>query len=187
MRTPVAAEDMGLYDHGGLQLVRLFVAVWAPSELRRALELLPRPKTRAVSWTLPDQWHITLCFIGEVETPQYAVEAFLDRSAACPPPQLATAGPKVVLSKKRLIVLPVSGLGQLAQVFQQAFGAQRKFFGHLTIGRLRHPHPIEDSWRAILGIPVECSWEVTTVDMIASLPDGHRRRYEVLGTIRLSA
>lgn len=52
---------------------RLFVAVQVPDEIKAALEraqgkLRPTAPESAVRWTNPDQMHITLRFLGSVET-----------------------------------------------------------------------------------------------------------------------
>jgi RNA 2',3'-cyclic 3'-phosphodiesterase len=50
--------------------VRLFVALTPPAEvaqeLRSATERL-RAEHPALRWTLPEQWHLTLAFLGEVD------------------------------------------------------------------------------------------------------------------------
>jgi RNA 2',3'-cyclic 3'-phosphodiesterase len=51
--------------------VRLFVAIDAPAPVRAALDSLPQ-KMRDVVWTPPHQYHITLRFIGDVESAQVA-------------------------------------------------------------------------------------------------------------------
>ena len=46
--------------------MRLFVAVWPPVDVVERLSELPRPAVDGVRWTTPDQWHVTIRFLGEV-------------------------------------------------------------------------------------------------------------------------
>lgn len=74
-------------------MLRLFVALDPPDAVREALAALPRP-LRGVSWTPPEQYHLTLRFIGEVGA---------DRRDAI---ENALAGIKV-----ESFILPVEGTG----------------------------------------------------------------------------
>ena len=47
--------------------MRLFVAVRPPPEVIDVVAALPRPERHGVRWTRPDQWHVTLRFLGDVE------------------------------------------------------------------------------------------------------------------------
>lgn len=58
-------------------MIRLFVAIDAPAVVRDALAVMAEP-IRGVAWIPPHQYHLTLRFIGEVETPRLdAVERAL--------------------------------------------------------------------------------------------------------------
>lgn len=48
---------------------RLFIALTLPSAVRDVLATLPR-KLAGVSWTPPEQWHLTLRFLGDVPVQQ---------------------------------------------------------------------------------------------------------------------
>ncbi len=47
--------------------MRLFVALELPEDVKARLKAwLGQPKARDWRWTSPDQWHVTLAFLGEV-------------------------------------------------------------------------------------------------------------------------
>ncbi len=47
--------------------MRCFVAVLPPPGVLDVLARLDRPAAPGVRWTHPDQWHVTLRFLGEVD------------------------------------------------------------------------------------------------------------------------
>jgi 2'-5' RNA ligase len=46
---------------------RVFVAARLPASLISQVRALDRPARAGLRWTTEDQWHVTLCFLGEVE------------------------------------------------------------------------------------------------------------------------
>jgi 2'-5' RNA ligase len=46
---------------------RLFVAVWPPAGVVETLQALERPDIPRLRWTTPEQWHVTLRFLGSFE------------------------------------------------------------------------------------------------------------------------
>ena len=47
--------------------MRLFVAAWPPEPVVSVLAALERPSVEGVRWTAPEQWHVTLRFLGDVD------------------------------------------------------------------------------------------------------------------------
>ena len=47
--------------------MRLFVAVWPPYEVVNSIAALERPPLPGLRWTTPDQWHVTMRFLGDVD------------------------------------------------------------------------------------------------------------------------
>ena len=45
--------------------MRLFVAVWPPEEVVAELTALPRKDGRGVRFVAPENWHVTLRFLGQ--------------------------------------------------------------------------------------------------------------------------
>ena len=118
---------------------RLFVAVWPPPAFAEQLVSLPRPEQRGVRWTPPENWHVTLRFLGEADPEE--VGARLD--GAVFPPATATLGPVVQRLGRGLVVVPVTGLDQLAAAVADVTSdlgqpvGNRGFRGHVTLARFR--------------------------------------------------
>jgi 2'-5' RNA ligase len=169
--------------------VRLFVSVEPPSAV---LDQLSSVVTAArsgagganVRWAGPDTWHMTLRFLGEVDDPAPVVEALSEASL---PAATAVLGPAVELLGKRVVMVPVTGLDDLAASVVKATASlgeppeDRDFRGHLTLGRLsrlgRSGRPPQLD---CLGTPVAGEWRVESLALVRShLGDGPAR-YENL-------
>ena len=114
--------------------VRLFIAIDLPSAQRATLVALGGP-TRGLAWTPPEQLHLTLRFLGDIEEARIA--------------DLTTALDRVRVEP---FVLPLEGLGAFpprgaAQVLWVGVG-----HGHPRLFQLRQQ--IDDALLA-LGLPVD--------------------------------
>ncbi|MDP9386758.1 MAG: hypothetical protein M3Q48_02235, partial [Actinomycetota bacterium] len=87
--------------------MRLFVAVWPPADVVDGLAALPRPEVPGLRWTAPEQWHVTLRFLGEVDLAA-ARRAFAatDITGAA----VAELGPATGRFGRRVLHVPVAGL-----------------------------------------------------------------------------
>ena len=130
---------------------RLFVALDLPEPLRQAVRAL-QCGLRGARWLEGDGLHLTLAFIGEVDTSaQRRIETALDDVTA-PPLRLELHGVGHYPPRGALRVLwtgasPKAELGSLAQAVRRALGRagftpeRRKFAPHVTIARFHHPPP----------------------------------------------
>ena len=156
---------MGKPERGSL---RLFVALWLPGPLSRAVsarldEL--RRGSRGVRWVRPDQLHLTLKFLGETpstELPELT-SALAGVAAETRPFHLSLApggvfppnGPPRVVW---LGLTPEEDLAALAARVEEALAPlghapeRRPFRAHLTLGRAE-PGAVFD--RGLLGRPLE--------------------------------
>jgi RNA 2',3'-cyclic 3'-phosphodiesterase len=176
--------------------VRLFVAVWPSAAARAALDTLPRPPTPGLRWTTPDQWHVTLRFLGEQDDADPAAAAVrrvpggLEGSA--PGPVAGSLGPATSwFPGRRVLQVPVEGLDRLAAAVDTAFdgapgpgagGRDRPFVGHLTVARTRGQRrgPID-----LAGAPCAAPWPVNRVTLVRSTLGGSGSRYEILAAAPL--
>jgi RNA 2',3'-cyclic 3'-phosphodiesterase len=165
-------------------MARLFVAVWPPPAVVRAIAAeVPRPPRPGVRWVPPQDWHVTLRFLGRAE-PAEAVEA-LDRLVGVP--VRASIGPAVTTLGRAVVCLPVGGLDDLAGAVRSATAGvgqppdPRGFTGHLTLARRRGRAQVPT------GSRFEAGFEVDEVALVASdtLPSG--ARYRVLQRWRLGS
>jgi 2'-5' RNA ligase len=160
---------------------RLFVAVWPPEALVAQLAALPRPPVPAVRWTVEEQWHVTLRFLGSVDDPAEA------RAALSGLPALgavtATAGPRLISLSRSLLCLPVQGLDELAAAAQQATATvgqppdERPFRGHITLARGKAKTNVS----RLAGSPLEATWPVEEVTLVGSETHPQGARYTVIG------
>ena len=187
--------------------IRLFFSINPPpdvihhlsaiqSEVRKVLETGFDPH-RAVRWTRPTQFHLTILFLGNVPPPEIA--------------NLELAANEVMASFKELPVLTLSGIGsfpafhrprvlwvgfrsngllqQLQSGFLAAFSKKiplkenERSYPHITIARFRHlPRRFAERMRILSEkdwFP-ECFWRVNSVSLMRSVPGPEGAEYTCL-------
>jgi 2'-5' RNA ligase len=166
-------------------MARLFVAAWPPAEVVDHLaRLLPRPPTAGVRWVPPENWHVTLRFLGRCDPGEAA--AALDRLTT--PPARAEAGPALVALGRSVLCVPVAGLEHLAAAVVAATAGigqppqPRAFHGHLTVARIDGRR----SAAALGRIPVEARFGVGEVVLVASDTRPEGAVYHRLGSWALA-
>jgi RNA 2',3'-cyclic 3'-phosphodiesterase len=172
--------------------VRLFVAVWPDPAAREAFAALPRPGVPSVRWSTPDQWHVTLRFLGDVADPDPVRDAFgrLLVSGGAPPSVML--GPATAwFSGRRVLQVPVAGLDVLAADVEAALarvsglsGRDLPFSGHVTVARARGRSrgPVD-----LAGMPCRARWIVDEVTLVRSTLGGSGSRYEIIDTVPLAS
>ncbi|HUR18056.1 MAG TPA: RNA 2',3'-cyclic phosphodiesterase [Acidimicrobiales bacterium] len=169
--------------------MRAFVAVWPPPEVVASLAGLPRPEVEGLRWTGPDQWHVTLRFLGEVDEDE-AAWAFDTIGAGTP--AVAGMGPATGRFGRRVLHVPVSGLDAVAAATVAATGGighppeDRPFAGHITLARARHPRGVD--LRSLAGASIAGTWAVPEITLVASrLGAGRqgRARYDIVRRLAL--
>jgi 2'-5' RNA ligase len=165
-----------------MPVARLFVAAWLPPPILDLVAGLDRPQDEGVRYTRPDQWHVTLRFLGSCAVDD-ALRAFgvveADRSDA-------ELGPAVARLGRSVVVVPVRGLEPLAEAVVRATAQvgeppdPRPFTGHVTIARLRNRPACR-----VAGQRVSATFTVDEVHLVRSdlRPDG--AVYETIATRRL--
>lgn len=162
---------------------RLFLAVLPPSEVVEVLAGMPRPEAPGLRWTRPHQWHVTLRFLGHAD-PEDVVAAMASFSWTS---AVAELGPVSATLGRHVVMVPVSGLDDLASVVTAATARVgmppegRPFVGHLTLARSKGPVPAGSA-----GTPISASFPVGEVCLVRSraLTDGVE--YEVLERFSLA-
>ncbi len=191
--------------------MRLFVAVVPPPEVLTDLGAAVAPHQaehaahRDLRWTGPEDWHVTLAFLGDVPDPAAtgqtpalapALAPALQRAAAGHRPfplALAGAGAFPAASHARVLWCGLDGnhpaLAALAASVADAVtragaappDAGRPFRPHLTLARTRGrtPADVRDLVTALSGY-ASPSWPVDRIQLIDSHPGG-RPRYSPIG------
>lgn len=157
---------------------RLFVCLWPPDEVRSVLESLHRKDQVGVRFVPPENWHVTLRFIGDADP--HAVAAALDGAKFSP--TTVRLGPAVDVGSGRTLFVAATGADDLATEVVRTTGhlgdqpIRRRFLGHVTIARLKK----RANMPRALGTRVEAAWRPAYVALVASRlhPDG--ARYETL-------
>ncbi|MFM2077184.1 MAG: hypothetical protein RJA49_1074 [Actinomycetota bacterium] len=161
------------------RMARLFVAVWPSEDAVAALTELRRKDQRGVRFVSPENWHVTLRFLGEADT-----DEVIDALDGAPlPAAVARLGPAVDVLSDRALVVPVAGLDDLAEVVRDRTAhlgqtSRRRFAGHLTVARVKPKVPMP----ATLGTMVHAEFEVREVALVRSRLDPDGARYTTLHT-----
>jgi 2'-5' RNA ligase len=158
-------------------MARLFLAVWPPDDVVAELRMLHRKDQRGARFVRPENWHVTLRFLGDSDP--NVVAAALDGVAF--EPTIARLGPAVDVLDERVLVVPVQGLDEIARSVRartRDIGepAPKRFVGHLTIARVKPRVPMP----RVLGSMIEAAFEVSEIALVQSRlhPDG--ARYETI-------
>jgi 2'-5' RNA ligase len=165
---------------------RLFVAVQPPEDVLDLVAGLTRPDVDGLRWTTREQWHVTLRFLGSVEMDE-ATDAFRRVSVGATTAEL---GPETGRFGKRVLQVPVAGLGEVASAVLVATRdvgrppEDRPFNGHLTLARARDRRRGVDL-RALTGAPLAASWPVGEVCLVESHLHPHGANYQVVETVFL--
>lgn len=181
--------------------MRVFAALTPPEHVLEDLEDFLSPRrddsaARALSWTHPDAWHLTLAFMGSARPD--AVDAFVERLAegaldvAPPPAQIRGGGAFPVVERARVLYAAVpdaaGALGRLSERTRSAAAVSgcapdgRAFVPHLTLARSRRP--IEATrWVRVLDTYAGPAWTPTHVAVIESHLGPGRPRYAVLAEV----
>jgi 2'-5' RNA ligase len=163
----------------------LFVAVRPPADVLRALHRLPRPDQPGVRWVPPDQWHVTLRFVGDADVGALD-RALADRFGAPVAAPTCVLGPKVSRLGRSVVCVPAAGLDELAAAVREATASlgeppdPRPFAGHLTLARLRNRAAC-----GLAGAAFSARFAVAEVELVSSRLGAQGARHEVVARYRL--
>ena len=157
------------------------MAVWPPAGVVDLLAALPRPTVPGLRWTTPDQWHVTLRFLGAVDDVGAARSALAGVEIA---PVVARLGPAVGRFDHRILHVPVAGLEPLAAGVVAATAdlgeepEDRPFRAHITLARATRRAQVD--LRPLAGGPFEADWPVDSVCLVQSHLSPKGARYETV-------
>jgi 2'-5' RNA ligase len=180
---PRADPGATLPSDSFLDVPRLFIAVLPPPLVFECLAGLSRDESAGVRWTTPDQWHVTLRYLGKVaEESAHAVFNEIDAS-----PARAVLGPTVERLGREVVVAPVDGLDSLAASVSASIGEfgdaphPDGFRGHLTLARQRGGGTC-----SIDSLAIDASFEVEEIVLVRSDLHAEGARYTTVARSRLS-
>lgn len=170
---------------------RLFIALPAPAAVKAAIQVLQaelrgRLPDRCARWTRPEQLHLTLKFLGDVERAQLeslteAVQAVCARFA---PLRLRAEGVGCFpdLRLPRVVWVGITDLSGQLPSLQSALKCataahaeemrEKEFTGHITIARTKHlSRPEAELLAQLLPRQAECrfgEWTAAAVELMRS-------------------
>jgi 2'-5' RNA ligase len=139
------------------QHLRLFIAIAVPDLVKAQIKTTQDQfrmslERGVVRWTKPDQYHLTLRFLGRMEAGlvEPLVDALRAVCRSAPSLQLRASGISFFPNARmpRVVWIGVQDSGQRLGAFQQAIQeatqrftaekAEERFIGHITLGRINH-------------------------------------------------
>ncbi|HEX3461841.1 MAG TPA: RNA 2',3'-cyclic phosphodiesterase [Acidimicrobiales bacterium] len=172
------------------------MALWPDEPTRTRLAALDVGSGPGLRVVRPEQWHITLRFLGEVEDAMVPeLSSVLERAAATMPGAVrCRLGPGTAwFGGDRVLQIPVAGLEVLADavrvatlpVVPEAGDRVLAFHGHLTVARSKGRRDGAAERRALAGIPFDAAFEVGSFDLVASRLTDDGPRYTPLASFTL--
>jgi RNA 2',3'-cyclic 3'-phosphodiesterase len=182
--------------------VRLFAAVVLPDDVIADLDAAAvSHRDEVLAWTLPEQWHITLAFYGQVDDKRVPdLKARLTRAAKRHPVLSLSLDGAGRFDERTLWVGCSGDVATLRDIARSVAAAGRRvgassaddafrFRAHVTLARTRRPVDLRP-YVAALDAFRSRSWTVDAVSLVLSrLGAGaeRRSRYETLSTHPLAA
>lgn len=195
-------------DKASVEQFRLFVAITVPDAVREEMlrvqrELQPLAPRGEVRWTKPEQFHLTLRFLGDVSSDRVAglQESLRTACSGAMPLHLYAQGVGFFPSARspRVIWIGIADSENRLADFQrkiedaiQAFSAGpggERFAGHVTLGRFK-----QSKWLDINSLTAHVDtmknssfgdWTVQEIEIIRSELLATGSRYTRLAAIRL--
>lgn len=155
---------------------RLFVAAFPTPEIADVLAAIPTDDSSGVRMVPPENWHVTLRFLGDADTAT-VIERL--RATATPFAE-AEMGPHLEHLGPRQVVAPVAGVDHLAASVTRATAdlgdpPRHSFRGHLTVARLRR-----GATSRLPGEPVGGRFPVDEIVLVESTLSDTGSRYEAV-------
>jgi 2'-5' RNA ligase len=164
---------------------RLFVAVRPPAEVLAAIGALERRDEPGVRWVPPEQWHVTVRFLGEAPLDDTIAALDAARSALGElGPVEAVVGPQVARLGRHVVCLPVAGLDGVAAVVGEATATlgqapdPRPFHGHVTLARLQ-----QRAACGLAGARFRARFPVDEIGLVRSVLGRAGARHEPVQTV----
>jgi len=178
--------------------LRAFIAVRIPDEVRAQLAEVQqqlRPALRDVSWTRPEAMHLTLQFLGNIDSARVpGLAAALGPAGVAQDPfeialgDVGSFGNRVIWIGLERGAEPMQKLAAAVRRAAQDFASHeenRAFNAHVTLGRVRRPaRGLAEALRKVRP-PKFHPWTAAAFELIRSELSPHGARYTTLAEIHL--
>jgi 2'-5' RNA ligase len=191
-------------DSQPVSTIRAFVAANLDADLKAALAIVQdrlKASRADVGWVRPENLHLTLKFLGQVEESRISAigEAIAAAAAECGPVRLIFQGLGAFPRPREARVVWI-GLSHGAEALAElqarieagldslGFAREaRSFTAHLTLGRVRGPAHREQLARALTGAPAEALGEMVLdrIELMKSDLSVGGARYSILQSFPL--
>ena len=181
-----------------METVRLFTAIEVPADLKRKISALPNIKLDFKSRSHPDDLHITLKFLGDVDAVMLPViEEALEEMKKTKKFGMEVSGLGLFSKKdKKVLYAAVPSVRQislLAEQIAQKLAAsgftleQKPYIPHVTIARLNDDRKFEE-YKKQNERSIHAQWNVNAFHLMRSaVKEDGEKRYTVLQTYNLPA
>jgi RNA 2',3'-cyclic 3'-phosphodiesterase len=188
-----------------MDFLRLFIALPLPEQLKQHLQelqeqlkaLLPQPEIR---WTTPEQWHLTLIFLGTTPSEKLSIiqQAMQRAVKRLEPFTLSTTslGTFPSLQRPSVLWIGLSGdsnkLQQLHDGLSQGLGGlleseERNFKAHITLARIKQFGLGKEVRKTFAEVATTAQqWQVEEVSLYSSLLKPSGSEYTKLYTLSLN-
>jgi 2'-5' RNA ligase len=156
----------------------MFVAVWPDESTRKCLLSLRLTPFQGVSFVRPEQWHITLRFLGEVEDGLVpAITDSLESAAKTLAAVRCEVGPRTAWFRSdRVLQIPARGLDHVARavhaatipIIPDSSEGGLRFTGHLTVARAQGRFVDSAARTDLATIPIISTFDVDHFDLVKS-------------------
>jgi RNA 2',3'-cyclic 3'-phosphodiesterase len=174
----------------------MFVAAWPDEWTRKRLSLLKLGSVRGLRVVRPEQWHITLRFLGEVEEDLVpAITDSLGTAARTLAGARCEVGPSTAwFGGNRVLQIPARGLDQMASAVRGAtipivpetsHGGFR-FIGHVTVARAQRRLVDPAARMDVAGIPFISTFDVEYFDLVKSEVTNEGMEYTTLARMPIA-
>jgi len=171
--------------------VRLFAGVWPTEPVLSALsDAGPWSSTPELRWVPPENWHVTLAFLGSVPDDEHdELVSALRSIGPSASPCTAMLGPETSVLGAHVLCVPVTGLDELASAvrrstapFNRSPDRDEPFVGHLTLARARRGRSVP---RALIGVQVSSPWPVSEIRLVSSTTGARGAQYSPTAFVAL--
>lgn len=182
--------------------MRLFAALEVPRRVRAPLDVALaelRVRWDDLRWTPPEQWHVTIAFVGHTDRDPDEVAGVLAEAARNAPARVRLSIEEPGRFGARVLWVRVGDeppgavreLGAAAQDALEHAGLpvdRKEVRPHLTLARAARGRRRGVGPDVVQAVPdVEITWDAEELLILASVPQGHRQpnRYEPQTRLRL--
>ncbi|MCC7304997.1 MAG: RNA 2',3'-cyclic phosphodiesterase [Alphaproteobacteria bacterium] len=173
-----------------MKTIRLFAALSIPGVLKKQASALPRKGLSSPRWSHPDDLHITLRFIGDVDESRLPeIEETLEHVRVKPFTIVAKGLDIFARKKQKILYIPIESRRAVTNLSAEVTERLNKtdfefpldvYTPHITLARLSDPAGLRDYVYRNAGF-IRLEWKAESFFLFRSAdPDAGGKRYSVV-------